>query len=349
MAARAVVLLAAALGLSPVPARADSPVAKVLQLLSSLETKVIKEGEDSKATFEKFAEWCEERSKNLAYEIKTGEGESKALLSSVALSTFLAPSESHLARRGLAANQFYADAVAEIDKRKEAGEDVDLSSPGPPFIAAFSIPAPRRDCAGIGAGSKKTQGNAKAALALRPPPEAAKSLMDSALAECKAAQLAGAPPRGPLERQIAAALELACTCQKFLPRVSDFENCARLFDLSQAIRSEMPTHFSRQRRVVLAIGIPEHYLLDADIPFNVDAGPVEMPQARLSDHSIVHHALKGAVPFSAGDRHIPDAALTDVRNQDALRGHAEEPLRDSGFAPLPEVGEDLMALWRAGA
>jgi hypothetical protein len=83
MVTRSLVLLAAALGLSLVPARADSPVAKVLQLLSSLEAKVIKEGEDSKATFAKFAEWCEDRSKNLAYEIKTGEGESKELAADI--------------------------------------------------------------------------------------------------------------------------------------------------------------------------------------------------------------------------------------------------------------------------
>lgn len=83
MAPRSLVLLAAALGLSPAPARAESPVAKVLQLLGSLEAKVIKEGEDSKSTFAKFADWCEDRSKNLAYEIKTGEAESKELAANI--------------------------------------------------------------------------------------------------------------------------------------------------------------------------------------------------------------------------------------------------------------------------
>lgn len=49
-----------------------SPVQKVLQLLADLETKVIKEGEVSQKTFDEYSEWCEERAKNLGYEIETG-------------------------------------------------------------------------------------------------------------------------------------------------------------------------------------------------------------------------------------------------------------------------------------
>lgn len=50
----------------------DSPVAKVLQLLGDLETKIISEGEAAQNTFHEFAEWCEDRSKNLKFEIETG-------------------------------------------------------------------------------------------------------------------------------------------------------------------------------------------------------------------------------------------------------------------------------------
>merc|ERR1719161_514451 len=43
-----------------------SPIAKVIELLSSLEAKIIKEGTASQKTYDEFAEWCEDRSRNLA-------------------------------------------------------------------------------------------------------------------------------------------------------------------------------------------------------------------------------------------------------------------------------------------
>merc|ERR1719412_1734030 len=62
-------LLAAALPL--VHAVATSPISKVLQLLSDMETKIIGEGHEAHTAYATAAEWCEERSKNLQYEIKT--------------------------------------------------------------------------------------------------------------------------------------------------------------------------------------------------------------------------------------------------------------------------------------
>jgi len=40
-----------------------------------LETKIIKEGEDAQKVYEEFSEWCEDTSKDLMFEIKTGKGE----------------------------------------------------------------------------------------------------------------------------------------------------------------------------------------------------------------------------------------------------------------------------------
>jgi len=51
-----------------------SPVQKVITLLTDLEAKVIKEGEAAHQTFAEFTEWCEDRHRNLGFEIKTGEG-----------------------------------------------------------------------------------------------------------------------------------------------------------------------------------------------------------------------------------------------------------------------------------
>jgi hypothetical protein len=49
-----------------------SPVAKVLDLLNGLQAKIIKEGEEAQKEYDEYAEWCEDRSKNVEFEIKTG-------------------------------------------------------------------------------------------------------------------------------------------------------------------------------------------------------------------------------------------------------------------------------------
>jgi len=52
-----------------------SPITKVLQLMSDMQSKIIGEGEAAHAVYAEFAEMCEERSKDLQFEIKTGKGE----------------------------------------------------------------------------------------------------------------------------------------------------------------------------------------------------------------------------------------------------------------------------------
>jgi len=51
-----------------------SPIEKVITLLGDLETKIIKEGEGAHKVYAEFAEWCEDTSKDVSYEIKTGKG-----------------------------------------------------------------------------------------------------------------------------------------------------------------------------------------------------------------------------------------------------------------------------------
>merc|ERR1719297_633864 len=68
-------LLLVALALQLAQANQVSPITKVLQLMSDMQTKIIGEGEAAHATYAEFAEMCEERSKDLGFEIKTGKGE----------------------------------------------------------------------------------------------------------------------------------------------------------------------------------------------------------------------------------------------------------------------------------
>merc|ERR1719297_415495 len=68
-------LLLMALTLQVAHANQVSPITKVLQLMSDMQTKIIGEGEAAHATYAEFAEMCEERSKDLGFEIKTGKAE----------------------------------------------------------------------------------------------------------------------------------------------------------------------------------------------------------------------------------------------------------------------------------
>jgi len=62
----------------------DSPIGKVVQLLSDLQAKVVKEGEESHKVYAEYAEWCEDRARDLSHEIKTGQAESESLKAAIA-------------------------------------------------------------------------------------------------------------------------------------------------------------------------------------------------------------------------------------------------------------------------
>jgi len=68
---------------SVVSANEASPIAKVIQMVSDLETKIIGEGEECQKTYEEFSEWCEETSKNVKFEIKTGKNEVAGLKATI--------------------------------------------------------------------------------------------------------------------------------------------------------------------------------------------------------------------------------------------------------------------------
>lgn len=64
-----------------------SPIEKVVQMLGDLEAKVIKEGEAVQKTYEEFAEWCEDRSRELGFEIKTASAQVDELKATILDST----------------------------------------------------------------------------------------------------------------------------------------------------------------------------------------------------------------------------------------------------------------------
>jgi len=73
-----------------VPAQAaqtKDAIAKVIEMISDLEAKTIAEGEAAQKTYEEFSEFCEERSKELSYEIKTATGEVEDLKATISKAT----------------------------------------------------------------------------------------------------------------------------------------------------------------------------------------------------------------------------------------------------------------------
>merc|ERR1719210_1904469 len=61
-----------------------SPIGKVLSMLSDLQAKIIKEGDAAQKEYARFAEWCEDRSRNLGFEIQTGKAGVEELKAAIA-------------------------------------------------------------------------------------------------------------------------------------------------------------------------------------------------------------------------------------------------------------------------
>jgi len=76
--------LVATLLVSPSSANEASPIAKVIQMLSDLQAKILAEGVEAQKVFEEFTEFCEHRSKDLEFDIKTGKTEKEELEATIA-------------------------------------------------------------------------------------------------------------------------------------------------------------------------------------------------------------------------------------------------------------------------
>merc|ERR1719335_1442830 len=61
----------------------SNPIEKVIQLLTELEAKVIKDGESEQKAFEEYAEWCETGAKDKEFEIKTAKAEIEDLSATI--------------------------------------------------------------------------------------------------------------------------------------------------------------------------------------------------------------------------------------------------------------------------
>jgi len=82
----------AVLAFPAVHASSTDPIEKVIQMISDLEAKIIGEGNDAQKVYDEFSEFCEDRSKELGFEIKTGKAEVKDLEAAIEKETATAAS-----------------------------------------------------------------------------------------------------------------------------------------------------------------------------------------------------------------------------------------------------------------
>merc|ERR1719506_202072 len=68
---------------SPVQAEQVSPIEKILEMISDLQSKVIGEGSEAQKAYDEYAEWCEDRSTQLGFEIKTGKADVEELKATI--------------------------------------------------------------------------------------------------------------------------------------------------------------------------------------------------------------------------------------------------------------------------
>jgi hypothetical protein len=100
-----------------------TPIEKVVQMLGDLETKIIGEGTAAQKVYDEYAEFCEDRSKNVGFEIKTGKAEVKDLEAAIAKEA--ATSESLTAKiedlaSAISVDEADLSAATDIRKKEQA-------------------------------------------------------------------------------------------------------------------------------------------------------------------------------------------------------------------------------------
>jgi len=119
----ALVALLAGFALPCAHAETTDPIAKVLQMIGDLEGKIISEGNDAQKVYDEFSEFCEDRSRELGFEIKEGKAGVKDL--SAAIEKETATAESLNAKieelsSAIAADEADLQSATDIRKKEQA-------------------------------------------------------------------------------------------------------------------------------------------------------------------------------------------------------------------------------------
>merc|ERR1719498_1981135 len=74
-----IVLCVFALLSAPVVADNANPISKVIELLSALEAKIMKDGENEEKAYKDYFEWCDDAAKEKGFVLKTESGKKAKL------------------------------------------------------------------------------------------------------------------------------------------------------------------------------------------------------------------------------------------------------------------------------
>jgi len=106
-------------------AQADSvdPIQKVLQMIGDLQSKIIGEGNDAQKVYDEFSEFCEDRSRSVGFEIKTGKTQVNELTAAIEKETATAASLNAKIEEisaGIATNEADLKAATEIRAKENS-------------------------------------------------------------------------------------------------------------------------------------------------------------------------------------------------------------------------------------
>jgi len=65
----------------------QAPISKILETISQCQAKVISQGEEAQKVYEEFAGWCEDKAKDLQFEVKTANGNAEGLQATIGKET----------------------------------------------------------------------------------------------------------------------------------------------------------------------------------------------------------------------------------------------------------------------
>jgi hypothetical protein len=83
----AMMVFLALAAVAPASSSQVSPIEKILEMISDLQGKIIGEGKDAQKEYDEYAEWCEDRSTQVGFEIKTGKANVEELTATISEET----------------------------------------------------------------------------------------------------------------------------------------------------------------------------------------------------------------------------------------------------------------------
>merc|ERR1719379_1050771 len=142
---RGIILCVFALLSAPVVADMANPISKVIELLSALEAKIMKDGENEAKAYKDFFEWCDDAAKESGFLLKTETAKKAKLESTIGKAkSDIEEAEELISSLSATISQDEADlkaatAIREKEKKSFTGEEAELMSASDMLGRAITI------------------------------------------------------------------------------------------------------------------------------------------------------------------------------------------------------------------